>query len=173
MLKTVRKKRTELIPKKGELNRTEWERAIELAALRVSKTGAILILLDADYECPKEMAPKMAQLISSIRSDKLKGLVLANTEYESWFVAAIESLSGKHGLKEGLEWKNASKNAGKTWIENQMTPGKKYKETVDQLEMTKEFDLQLARSRSDSFDKFYREMTRLIDTLTKGSNTDA
>ena len=54
-----------------------------------------------------------------------------------------------------------------------MAPGKKYKARVDQDIMTRAFDLELARSRSDSFDKFYREVTRLIDKLTKGGETDA
>lgn len=161
----IQKSKTQLIPKKGLLNETEWEDAITLASQRVGDRGAILILLDADYECPKEMGPKISELVTRIRPERQIGIVLANTEYESWFVAAIESLSGKHGLKEYLKFQDASKNAGKSWIKNQMLKDEKYQETRNQLKMTREFDMQLARSRSDSFDKFYREVTRLIDTL--------
>ena len=169
----IRTSKTKLISKKGEVNRAEIERVMELAVGKMVQHGAILLLLDADYLCPFEMGPKILNSATEARSDIDIGVVLANTEYESWFVAAIESLSGKHGLKDNLKFQDASKNAGKNWIKNQMLLDKKYQETRSQLEMTRDFDMQLARSRSDSFDKFYREVTRLIDILTKGGETDA
>ena len=40
--------------------------------------------------------------------------------------------------------------------------GQPYKETVDQAPITSVFDLKMAREHSDSFDKFYREVARLL-----------
>lgn len=40
--------------------------------------------------------------------------------------------------------------------------GKPYKETVDQAPLTSAFDLKMAREHSGSFDKFYREVSRLL-----------
>ena len=101
--------------------------------------------------------------------------MLAKQEYESWFIAAIESLSGMRDLKENLiapanleEIRDA-----KGWLSKQMTTNMKYKPRIHQLQLSQAFDMQFARSRSDSFDKFYREVTRLIDPLTKGGETDA
>ena len=54
----IRTSKTKLIPKKGELNRTEIERVIELAVGKMVEHGAILLLLDADYLCPFEMGQK-------------------------------------------------------------------------------------------------------------------
>lgn len=43
-----------------------------------------------------------------------------------------------------------------------MEPERDYRETVDQAAFASQMDLQLARRRSPSFDKFYREVTRLL-----------
>lgn len=40
--------------------------------------------------------------------------------------------------------------------------GQPYKETVDQAPLTSVFDLKMARGHSGSFDKFYREVSRLL-----------
>jgi len=42
-----------------------------------------------------------------------------------------------------------------------MVTGRKYRETLDQAALTASFDMVAAR-RTDSFDKLYREVCRLI-----------
>jgi hypothetical protein len=50
----------------------------------------------------------------------------------------------------------------KGWIRDRMPQGRKYRETLDQPALAAVFDLNAARS-SDSFDKYYREVVRLIE----------
>ena len=171
----IRTSKTKLISKKGEVNRAEIERVMELAVGKMVQHGAILLLLDADYLCPFEMGPKILNSATGARSDIDIGVVLAKQEYESWFIAAIESLSGKSDLKSNLASPGNFEGIrdAKGWLSNQMANQMKYKPKIHQAQFSDIFDMQLARSRSDSFDKFYREVTRLIDTLTKGGETDA
>src|SRR5262245_29715289 len=82
----IRVKRDEVV-KPGQL-----ERAIELAARQSGLGGAVFVLLDADDDCPAKLASTLLARAAKARSDFLIGLVLAKFEYESWFLAAAESL---------------------------------------------------------------------------------
>ena len=53
----------------------------------------------------------------------------------------------------------------KGWLRGHMPKNRKYSEPRDQPALTAVFDLDQARSRSDSFDKCYREIERLIAVL--------
>ncbi len=75
--------------KEGEL-----ERVVELVARQLETPRAILILIDAEDDCPKELAPELLRRAQNARPDIPVGLVLAKHEFEAWFLAAIESLSG-------------------------------------------------------------------------------
>jgi len=54
----------------------------------------------------------------------------------------------------------------KGWLTDQMLHDEIYSPSVDQKELARHFDLDLARRRSDSFDKCYREICRLLRDLT-------
>ena len=76
----------------------ELERAIELAARQAGLGGAIFVLLDADDDCPAELAPTLLARATQARKDFVIGLALAKFEYEAWFLAAAESLRGHRNL---------------------------------------------------------------------------
>ena len=44
----------------------ELERTVELAARQLPKPRAILILIDAEDDCPKELAPDLETIISEV-----------------------------------------------------------------------------------------------------------
>ena len=52
----------------------------------------ILILLDANGDCPGDLGPTVLKSAREACSDRRFEVVLAKREYESWFVAAAESL---------------------------------------------------------------------------------
>ena len=81
----IRVKRQRLL-KAGEL-----ERAIELAARQAGADGGILILLDADRDCPAELGPIILTRATAARGDRAIRVVLAKVEYEAWFLAAAGS----------------------------------------------------------------------------------
>ena len=76
----------------------ELERAVELAAVQAGTDGCILILLDADDECPAELGPGLLQRARTRRPDCAISVVLAKAEYEAWFLAAGDSIAGRRGI---------------------------------------------------------------------------
>jgi hypothetical protein len=91
---------------------------------------------------------------------------LAYREYETWFIAAAESLRGVRGLPHDLEADHEPENirGAKEWLTKKRVRSIPYAETVDQADYTRKFDLKTARS-TDSFDKCYREVLKLLDVL--------
>ena len=79
---------------------TELERAIELAARIANGDGYVLVLLDAEDDCPADLGPDLLRRASETRPDRAIRVVLAKREYEAWFVAAVTSIAGLAGIGE-------------------------------------------------------------------------
>lgn len=156
--KPVRTKRQRLL-KEGELERT-----IELAARLGGPEGRILVLLDADDDCPRDLGPCILERATLVRSDRRIGVVLATTEYEAWFLAAASSLAGHRGLAVDLAGPREPEKVqdAKSWLSLRMPRGSPYVETLHQPSLTAVFDLEAARQRSPSFDKLWREVVTLL-----------
>ena len=155
------------ITKSKLLKAGELERAVELAARKVGGTGAILILLDSDEDCPALLGPDLLARACAVRGDVPMSVVLAKHEFEAWFLAAAESLRGRRGLRDDLEPPAQPENVqgAKEWLADRMMGDHHYVETLDQPALAAIFDLAAAR-RADSFDKCWREMNRLMMETT-------
>ncbi len=94
--------------------------------------------------------------------------VIANVMYETWFVAAAQSLSEylEFSPQENIPADPEAAKAGKGWIKKHMKRGH-YSETADQPSLTVKMDLALCRTRSKSFDKLCRELE--MDSLINPS----
>src|SRR5829696_10503129 len=57
-------------------------------------TGGVLVLLDSDDDLPCVPGPKLLARTRQARSDEPLGVVVARSEFESWFLAAAPSLAG-------------------------------------------------------------------------------
>ncbi len=81
------------------LNRDEeFRRQVLLAAAKCGDNGWILVLLDADDDCPANLGPQVLQRASAIIPHRRVSVVLVNREYEAWFLAAAGSLHGQRGF---------------------------------------------------------------------------
>ena len=160
----TRARRCELV-KEGEIERQVDRLVRQLAAPR-----AILILIDADEDCPAELGPEILDRAKKARPDipHAIGVVLAKYEYEAWFLAATESLRGERGLAEDLpKVENPEGVRGaKEFLKKHMRGSRKYSERLDQPAMTAIFDMQMAREHSSSFDKCWREIERLFTEVS-------
>ncbi len=159
------------IPKGKLLRPGELERAVQLAAMQAGERGGILILIDADDDCPAQLAPALLARARTARGDVPLAVVLPKSEFESWFLAAAESLRGHHGLPADLQ-PPANPEAirgAKEWIHRYMQGG--YVPTLHQASLAAAFDIQLAR-RADSFDKCYREIARLLAIFREAGEVD-
>ncbi len=146
----------------------ELERYCELAARKTRRRGAVLVLFDSDDDCPKHLAPQLVDRVQKAILEVPCAVVLANREFEAWFLAAAQSIAGQRALAANLTRPvdPESVRGAKDWLSNHMTGHGTYSETVDQAALAGLFDLDEAR-RSRSFDKLCREFDRLLNLLTE------
>lgn len=153
----IRVKRQQVL-KPGEL-----ERAVELAALRAGPDGGILILLDADEDCPAALGSCLLRRAAATRPDHAIRVVLAKVEYEAWFLAAASSIAGRRGVDETAlpPPEPESIRDAKGWLSARMPVGHRYRETLDQAAFSAILDLDIART-APSFDKLWRDVATLL-----------
>ena len=148
------------IPKSELVREGGLESGCDILVRQIGRSQPILILLDADDDCPKDLA---RTLTSRCRSDLTISVVIANREYEAWFLSAARSLSGKRGLPDALAPPEdpESVRGAKQWLTSHMPPNQSYSPTRHQAAFSDQLDLADARS-SRSFRKFEKELGRLL-----------
>jgi hypothetical protein len=143
-------------------------RQIEKGVERLKgQTGALVLLLDADDECPASDGPRLTSAVQDAAQECPYVVSLANREYESWFVAAAASLAGKRGLRQDLEAPvdPESIRGAKEWLTKQMPPRRTYAPTVHQAAFSQVFDLQEAARNSPSFRRFVDRLAALTGEI--------
>ena len=143
---------------------TELERAIELAARIANGDGCVLVLLDAEGDCPAELGPDLLRRASGTRPDRAIRVVLAKREYEAWFVAAVTSIVGLAGISEDARAPEDAEGIrdAKRWLTRHMPEAHSYRPTRHQALLTRHFDLDTARRGAPSFDKLWRDLSTLL-----------
>jgi hypothetical protein len=145
----------------------ELERAAEFSARKTSRQGALLVLVDAEDDCPAQLGPDLRRRANAAIGNLPVGVVLAKREFENWFLAAAESIAGRRNLPAALvsPADPEAVRGAKEWLTRQMPGNASYQETLDQPALTAVFDMALARLRSPSFDKCYRVISQLLEAL--------
>lgn len=153
--KPFRVKRNQVI-RQGQLERT-----VQQAASSRPNAAAVLVLLDADDDCPAKLGPVLLERCMTAVALPT-AVVLANRELESWFLGAKESLRGVRGIGATATAPQSveSIRGAKEHLSGNMHP-RRYIAVDDQAALAARVDLQLARRRCPSFDKFMREVERL------------
>lgn len=119
----------------------------------------ILVLIDAETELPCVVAPRISSVAQQCGVTCPVVCIIANVEFETWFVAAAESLGDYINLSGQVPPDPENNRSGKGWIASRFLPGR-YSETVDQPRLTAKMDMRMCRQRSPSFDKLCRELTK-------------
>jgi len=91
-------------------------------------------------------------------------VVLANREYEAWFLAAAGSIAGFRGIDDDVLAPDDPESIrdAKGWLTQRMALGRSYREVRDPPALTARMDLQQARLRASSFDKMWRAVENLL-----------
>lgn len=152
-------------PRSRLVKQQELHKAVEFAWSRLREPrspelpGVVVILFDAEPDPPCRLGPQIRQMAQQARPDAAIACALANPEYETWFVAAADSLRTDLDLSESdssaIQTPETSRS-GKKWVADRFRGH--YSETVDQPRLTAKMDLALCRGRSPSFDKLCREL---------------
>jgi hypothetical protein len=139
----------------------ELEKAVRhVIATRRGATG-LLILLDADDDCPARLGPELTDRCRRVTALPV-AVVLAQTEFEAWLLGGKESLRGVRGIREDAlapERPERIREAKERLSRNMR--GRGYVSVDDQPALVEKLNLDLARRRCDSFDKFCRELARI------------
>lgn len=142
------------------LNRPEeFDRHLRLASAKCQSDGWILILLDADDDCPATTGADLIQRAKDIVPHRNISVVLANREFEAWFIAAAASLQGVRNLQcsdEDLAAAPEVPRDAKGWLSRRMGQ-RRYDPVTDQAAFAQTMDLTQARERSRSFRKLCKE----------------
>ena len=172
----------------GHINRLvkddyrEWKRKLA-ASLKRPNVGGVLLVLDGDVKksgatafCAAETAKLLANEAMSVGggSTLSVAVVFARQEYESWIIAAIDSLAGQR-LPDGrmIDPAKASAPVGdveesprdaKGWLSRVIEGG--YKPTRDQAALTDLLDLGILRTRRlRSFERFESALNELVSAI--------
>lgn len=137
------------------------EETVEFMLRKRSGVGAVLVLLDADDDCPAELGPR---LVSRARraTGKPVSAVLANREFEAWFLGAIDSLGGgfsRHARTDLMPERVRGAKEGVVALLGSYDPVK------DQAALAEKMDLYLCRQHCRSFDKLVRDIEWLVQTI--------
>ncbi|MBI2059409.1 MAG: DUF4276 family protein [Nitrospirae bacterium] len=159
------------VPASRLIKAGEVERSVELAARKLRGRGGILVILDCDWNgcCPAREGPILLERARRARGDTLISVILAKREFEAWFIAAVGSLCGKRNLATRITTPPDPEGIrdAKGWLSAHMSSGESYSETDDQPALAAVFDMATARN-SDSFDKCYREIRKMLESLRTG-----
>jgi hypothetical protein len=153
----IRRPRSKLVQADG------LKASVTLAKFQTGVRG-ILIIFDADDDCPKEIAPEL-QVCASAAADPVPcSLVIANKEFETVFVAGIASLHNQRGILDPTRCNldPDSVRDAKGWIERRMQPGRRYSEVTDQPALTAVVDWIIAHANSRSCRKLVKEIRQLL-----------
>lgn len=154
-----RVKRQQIV-KEGEL-----EKVVRFMGAKAGGGGGVLVVLDADDDCAATLGPALLRRAQVAFPGGNMGLVLAEREFESWFLAGATSLRGHRSLPYDLAAPVDPERirGAKEWLADKMPFG--YSETLDQSAFAAVVDLGMAR-RALSFDKLVRDLSRLLGVPT-------
>lgn len=140
---------------KGKLCKREaFSNQLAIARRYVGSGGSVLVVMDADDNCPKEINELLLGWANSDHSDLNVSVVVAKREMESWFIAGSSLWdTAKLGDPESFD-------DPKGWVAEHLKKGY-YAESVDQPRMAAKLDIEKAKEAS-SFDKFVRDVARLL-----------
>lgn len=122
---------------------------IRIAAAR-SGARAVMVVVDSDGECIKKRAQA---LMPRCHGSAPVVVVIAENDFEDWIYASAET------TLPGVEY--AVGSSGSAMIKR----SQKYTKSVDQARLAAKIDLDLARSRSRSFDRLIERFITLVNAL--------
>lgn len=111
------------VPRSKLVQEGQLEGAIRLAQANTQSSGPVIVLLDADDDCPAVLGPQLKSSALAVSQEAAVSVVLARREFETWFLAAARSIAGLRGLRDGLVRRQIQKKSGElksacagTWL---------------------------------------------------------
>ncbi len=139
------------------------EHFVELAR-RIAHPDAILVVLDADDDCPAELAQELLTRAKSVTTIPI-GVVLANRQYETWFLASLRTLQRAGKIPADAKLPRYADIESEQGCKEKLSKllGRKYNERNDQPEFTRHLlFIKTMKSRSRSYLHLLTTLERLV-----------
>ena len=138
--------------------------AVELARSR--NADWLLVLFDADDDCPVEVASTVADQLAEVAPDIESCVVVAQREYEAWFLGAIESLRRRRGIaiNASSDSNPEGRRGAKEEVTRRMAGSRAYASRADQPALTALFAMENTYRTCRSFRRMisaFGQMARL------------
>jgi hypothetical protein len=132
-------------------------------ALAQPDCAAVLVLFDGEDHCPVELAAQVRAWACAVAGQVPCEVVIAYREYETWLLAAVDSLRGQCRIAANAQApaNPELKRDAKGELEAFMPPGASYSPTIHQPRLSAVFDMSLAHQRNRSF----RKLTKAVGDL--------
>ncbi|HLL03603.1 MAG TPA: DUF4276 family protein [Myxococcaceae bacterium] len=150
---------------------------VEMAARE--RPDGILVVLDADDECQERakdrrrlgLGPELLQRARRIAPHVPIEVVVANREYEAWFLAALDTLRRVGSLPRKKRWEKSLSDIES--IRDCKKPlayllGRPYEETTDQTDFTGALPFTATMARRS---RSYRKLMAALQALTQAART--
>ena len=126
--------------------------------------AAVLIVVDADDDCPAELAERLLKRCRDIGTRRPVEIVCACRSYEAWLLASLETIRGRHGIPDAATLPADAENIPdpKRWLDEQMPTGQSYKPTTHQPSFSSAINPCLAHRNSRSFRRLCHALEQLV-----------
>ena len=159
-VKPIRQPRLSLVAPDG----AALDKAVGLARLKLNGplSGApaectrILLLIDAEDDCPVELKARLLPRMHSIEPTAL--CVFPKRMFETWIIGGSGGLSGVFDPSATVPPAPEASGAAKSWVKDHLVDRSTYSETADQARLTAGINLGMCRDRCPSFDKLCRDL---------------
>ena len=139
--------------------------------------SAILVLVDADEDCPVELASSLARRAAALNAPVPIAVVCAKSEYETWFICSLSDSEGD-GIRQNLGLQSSAvcpENAesirdAKGWLTNHTRRNHRYSPRTDQDDLTHHIAIDLVREKSRSFRRLCDAVRELADAVDAGAS---
>lgn len=146
--------------------KADLQNAVRVALLTPGCAG-VLILFDADDDCPRECASEFDAWAREAAHHVPCAVVMSNREYEAWLLAGIKSLRGISGVRvDAVVHPNPETPRDAKGELKKLMEDDRYLSTVHQAKLTANFDLIEAYCQCRSF----RKLVRAFGLLLEGSD---
>ena len=137
----------------------------------------LLLLLDAEGDCPATLAPRLLQTARQARGDADIACVLAKRMTENWIAAGAAALAGVNGLPNPLSPPpNPEDGSGAGWLDARLRSvdrRRKYTKTADAKVFVEAMHLRQCRETAPSFDKLCRDLQARVPPPATGAKDEA
>jgi hypothetical protein len=151
----------QLVAKEGEL-----EKKVKHGVRDRDNVAAVLVILDADHDCPAELGPGLLRRAQSQTSLPV-AVVLAKRELEAWFLGCLDAYRGFHGVPDDAVFRGNPEEDDAKGALKKLTRPHRYDTVVDQVRFVDKMDMDRCRERCPSFHKLLRDVECLVAAMAR------